>query len=222
MLMRNRYNKILIYVLLLMLFSTLFSCDRSEPKIAFGFISLTYYQERDKFVERYSFFILPEDNDGFENLEDLYLYHDMDQLRWHLKSSDWIKFSKGGKDWIGSRSISIQEGESLPRGKFRAVLINKGGEKTEKYFSFDGPEDPRFPFPTLEISNGRYAVNSAYPNNYLIFYNERGEILNSVKLTSLENSLSIVNFQQGARSASLWAEDPEHFTSVLTNAASIQ
>ena len=199
----------------------MFSCNRSEPKIAFGFISLTYFQERDKFVERYSFFILPEDEDGIENLEDLYLYHDREQLRWHLKSSDWIKFSRGGKDWIGTRSISIQEGESLPRGKFRAVLVNKGGEKTEKNFSFDESEEPRFPFPTLQISDGRYIVNSAYPNNHLIFYNDMGEILNTIKLNSLENNISALNHQPSARSASLWADDPEHFTSVLTNAASL-
>ena len=216
---KSRLRTIIIFFFLSVLYPVLFSCNRSEPKISFGFISLTYYQERNKFVERYSFFVLPEDEDGLENLEDLYLYHDRDQLRWHLKSSDWVKFSKGGKDWIGTRSISIQEGESLPRGRFRAVLVNKGGEKTEKIFSFDVPEEARLPFPTLEISNGRYAVNSAYPNNYLIFYNDRGEILNSVKLNVLENNLSALTYQSNSRSASLWAEDPEHFTSVLTNDA---
>ena len=197
----------------------MFSCSRTEPKISFGFIALTYFQERDRFVERYSFFIIPEDEDGQENLEDLYLYHDREQLRWHLKSSDWVKFSRGGKDWIGSRSISIQEGEALPRGNFRAVLVNKGGEKSERIFTFDGPEEPRFPFPSLEISAGRYTVQSAYPSNHLLFYNDRGEILNTVKLNSLENQLSNLNYHSNSRSAALWADDPERFTSVLTNAA---
>ena len=200
------------------------SCSRAEPTITFGFISLVYHQDKDSdnFVERYTFFVIPDDEDGLENLEDLYLYHDGEQLRWHLKSSDWIKFSKDDKEWIGSRSISIQDGENLPRGRFRAVIINKGGERSSRDFIFDGPQEPRLPFPAFEINDGFYAVRSAYPDNHLLFYNDRGENIFTIKLTALEGQLSSLVYPSNARSVALWAEDTEHFTSVVTDAISLR
>jgi len=64
------------------------SCSRTEPSIPYGFLELTYYQDRERPLERFSFFIIAEDDDGTENLADLYLYHDREQLRWHLSSDD--------------------------------------------------------------------------------------------------------------------------------------
>jgi len=192
------------------------SCSRAEPKIAFGFIELVYYQERDKPHERFSFFIIPEDEEGVENLADLYLYHDREQLRWHIKSEDWISLVQDGKTWIGTRSITIGEDEILPRGQYRAVLVNKGGEKSERNFSFDAPEQPRFPFPTLEISNGQYMVNSMYPSNRLVCYDEQGNYVHTVNLSNLSGQISELDIPSNARTAALWAEDTQYFTSAFT------
>ena len=214
-------GKILItFGFFLIILTGFISCSRSEPTIAFGFIKLVYYQDKDKFNERYTFFIIPEDEEGIENLEDLYLYHDGDQLRWQIKSSDWIKFSKDGKDWIGSRSLAIQDGEMLPRGQFRAVLVTKGGEKSEKKFSFDAPEEPRFPFPTLTVKDGNYSVKSVYPANHLIFYDSKGEYLFHATLSALTGKISELGPSTNARTVALWAEDTNYFTSVITDAVS--
>jgi len=192
------------------------SCSRTEPKITFGFIELVYYQDKDKPLERFSFFVIPEDDDGIENLEDLYLYHDREQLRWHINSGDWITYTNEGTTWIGTRSLAIGEDESLPRGQFRAVLISKGGEKSERNFSFDAPADPRFPFPSLQISEGRYMVDSRYPANRLVCYDEQGNHIYSVHLSSLNGSMSDLGIPSQARTAALWAEDAQYFTSAFT------
>jgi hypothetical protein len=192
------------------------SCSRTEPKITFGFIELVYYQSSDKPDERFSFFIIPEDEDGVENLEDLYLYHDHEQLRWHLRSDDWVSYVHEGTTWIGSRSIAIGEDELLPRGQYRAVLVNKGGESSERNFSFDAPEDPRFPFPVLTITGGRYTVDSAYPVNRLLCYDEQGNHIFSVNLSSLSGAVSDLGIPSQARTAALWAEDAQYFTSAMT------
>jgi hypothetical protein len=192
------------------------SCSRTEPRISFGFIELVYYQDKDKPLERFSFFIIPEDDDGIENLEELYLYHDREQLRWHIKHDDWVSYTHEGTTWIGSRSIAIGEDENLPRGQFRAVLITKGGERSERNFSFDAPEHPRFPFPALKISEGRYTVDSAYPANHLVCYDEKGNHIYSENLTSLNGALSDLKIPSQARTAALWAEDAEYFTSAIT------
>jgi len=192
------------------------SCSRSEPKIAFGFIEMVYYQEKDKPQERFSFFIIPEDEEGIENLADLYLYNDREQLRWHIKSEDWVSYVQDGKTWIGTRSIAIGEDEPLPRGQYRAVLVNKAGEKSERNFSFDAPEYPRFPFPSLEISGGQYTVNSMYPSNRLVCYDEQGNYVHTASLKNLSGEISELDLPSNTRTAALWAEDAQNLTSAFT------
>ena len=215
--MRTAVRKIFpVLLFCAVLFLAAVSCSRTEPRISFGFIELVYYQDEKKPVERFSFFIIPEDDDGIENLEDLYLYHDREQLRWHIKSDDWVSYTHEGKTWIGSRSISIAEDENLPRGQFRAVLVTKGGEKSERNFTFDAPVDPRYPFPILEISGGRYMMDSAYPVNRLICYDEEGNYIFSVNLSSSYGLINDLGIPSQARTAALWAEDAQYSTSAVT------
>ncbi|GHV95556.1 hypothetical protein AGMMS50293_18760 [Spirochaetia bacterium] len=202
-------------------FVSLFSCSRTEPKIAYGFIELVYYQSPEKPQERFSFFIIPDDDDGIENLEALYLYNDREQLRWLIKSDDWVSFTQDGTTWIGSRSIAISEDEILPRGQYRAVLINKGGEKSERNFSFDAPEESRFPFPSLEISESRYTVNSNWPENRLVCYDGEGNYVSTVNLDSLSGFVPDLNLPSSVRTAALWAEDALYFTSAFTDVTAL-
>jgi hypothetical protein len=208
--------------ILSLLVAAVVSCNRTEPTISFGFIELVYYQTSDKPEERFSFFIIPDDEDGIENLEDLYLYHDRAQLRWHLKSNDWISYTHEGKTWIGSRSITIHEPETLPRGQFRVVLVNKGGEKSERNFTFDAPEEARFPFPTLVISGGQYTVVSAYPTNRLVCFDEQGNHVFSANLSNLNGSVAELGIPSQARTAALWAEDAQYFTSAMTYVSALR
>jgi hypothetical protein len=220
--MRQSILKFLLLFSLAVFLLQALSCSRTEPQITFGFIELVYYQSNDKPEERFSFFIIPEDEEGIENLEDLYLYHDREQLRWHLNCNDWVSYVHEGTTWIGSRSIAIGEGESLPRGQYRAVLVNKGGEKSERNFGFDAPEEPRFPFPVLTISGGSYTADSAYPINRLLCYDEQGNHIFSVNLSSLSGSVADLGIPSQARTAALWAEDAQYFTSAMTYVAALR
>ena len=190
------------------------SCSRAEPQITFGFLKLVLYQGEEGIQEQFSFFIIPEDEDGFENLEELYLYHDKEQLRWHIKSDEWLRYTIDGKDWIGTRSIALNEGR-MPRGVFRAVLVNKGGESSQRTFTFDGIV--RFPFPEISISGDIYTVRSGWPVNRLISYDSSGNYLSTVVLTSLYGLVSQLNLPSNARTVALWAEDETNFCSALTD-----
>ena len=224
--MKYDYNefmrKVFLLLLILCLFGGFFSCSRTEPKILYGFIELMYYPGKEKPEERYSFFILPEDDDGVENLTELYLYHDREGLRWLLKSEDWVKHEEDGKIWIGSRHIAMFADAPLPRGQYRAVLINKGGEKTERNFTFDGPVEPLYPFPFLSISEGIYRIDSRYPENHLICYDQQGKALQFLTLTEIEGSVRDLKLPNNIRTAALWAEDPEFRISALTDATSVR
>ena len=194
------------------------SCTRSEPVITFGFIKLVLYQGENGPQERFSFFIIPEDEDGIENLEELYLYHDGEQLRWHIKSDEWVRSVYGGREWIGTRSFTVNEG-SLPRGVFRAVLVNKGGESSERDFTYDGVV--RFPFPELEITDGYYTVNSRWPVNRFVCYDSSGSYSSTVSLGSLSGSISQLNLSSNVKTVALWAEDEANFCSAFTDVVPI-
>jgi hypothetical protein len=198
------------------------ACSRSEPKIAYGFIGLAYYQGIEKPEERFSFFIIPEDEDGIENIAELYLYHDWEQLRWQILPEDWVSFEQEGQTWIGSRGIAMNGGESLPRGQFRAVLVNKGGERSERLFSFDAPAEPRYPFPFIAVGEGRYRIDSNYPVNRFICYDEQGNIVSTLEVNTIEGRISDLDIPQEVRAVALWAEDPVYFTSALTDVAALR
>jgi hypothetical protein len=200
----------------------LFSCSRVEPKIAFGFLELVYYPPSARPEERFTFFILPEDDDGIENLAELQLRHDREGLRWVLTPEDWISFEEEGRIWVGSRSIAMAGNERLPRGLYRAILVNKGGEKSERTFTFDAPEYSRFPFPVIRINNDRYQIESQYPSNKIICYDAQGNAIGDVSLTSLGGTLSSLSLPQDTRSIALWAEDPEYLSSAMTDLVSVR
>jgi len=194
------------------------SCTRSAPKIVYGYIQLVIYQSMDGPKEYYSFFIMPEDEDGIDNLDELYLYNDKEQLCWNIKNDEWQRFTQDEKEWIGTRSFTVREG-ALPRGLFRAVLVSKSGEKTERSFTYDG--NVRYPFPEIEISNGIYNINSQWTVNRLVCYDNTGTYAATVNITSKTGSVSSLNLPSNARTAALWAEDEANFCSAFTNAVSL-
>ena len=199
------------------------SCSREEPEIVFGYIELILYSTRDNnHEERYSFFIIGDDDDGVDNLSELYLYNDREGLRWLLTSDDWIRQEEDGITWIGSRNIAMQEGAPMPRGQYRAVLVNRGGESTERRFTYDGPVNPLHPFPSLSISEGRYLIDSQYPTNHFVGYDMQGRIVQTLTVTANEGLLSTLRISSSVRSVALWAENPEYRISAFTDAVTLR
>jgi len=194
------------------------SCSTSKPGISYGFMNLVLYEGESEPTEHFSFFVMAEDEDGIENLDELYLFHDKEQLRWKINSDEWISYTQDNKTWIGSRNITIQEG-SLPRGVYRAVLVNKGGERGERLFTYD--TDIRHPFPVITIESGMYTIKSEWPSNRLVCYDRAGNYTSTVDLPSLSGSVSQLNLPSTVRTVALWAEDPAYYLSAFTKVVSV-
>jgi hypothetical protein len=205
-----------------LILAVLCSCSKTEPRIPYGFIQLVYSQGQTGPEERFSFFVIAEDDDGIENLNELYLYHDWEGLRWKLSAEDWVTVPEEGKTWIGSRSIAMPGGAPLPRGQYRAVLVNKGGDQTERTFSFDIPEEPRYPFPVFSVREGRYTIESQYPKHSLLGYDESGNYLQTIPVEVPQGEVAGLGLPAQVRSLALWAEDPEYQTSALTTISPIR
>ena len=110
----------------------------------------------------------------------------------------------------------------LPRGQYRAVLINKGGESTERKFTFDGPETPPYPFPDFSIGEGRYRTNSQFPQNRLVCYDQQGKIIQIVDVAEKEGNVRDLRLSSSIRTLALWAEEPIYRTSVITESVSVR
>lgn len=197
------------------------SCSRSEPKIAYGAMRLVYFESNERPAERFSFFVLPEDNDGIEDIAELYLYNDREGLMWQLNADDWVSYELDGRTWIGSHNIAMVDDEFLPRGLFRAVLVDKGGEKSERTFAFDAPEDPRYAFPFLTVTGDRYFVESGYPVHYFICYDLEGNYVTTQALTIFESAFADLALPPNVKGVALWAEDPEYHVSALTDVVAV-
>ena len=194
-----------------------FSCSQGNPEIIHGSLELVYYENGGNPVERFTFFILPRDDNGIEDLEELWLFHDWEGLSWQLTSKNWIKETVGSDVWIGTRTISMEDSSPLPRGQFRAVLINKGGTRTERSFGFDAPVERDRPFPFLAITGDRYHIESRYPQQNLLVYDNEGNYLLTVQPPDSEGNLSALGLPSQAESFALWARDPARSVSAFTD-----
>jgi hypothetical protein len=210
--MKLSFFSFIFLVLFLCVFS---SCSKTEPEIASPSMRLVYFQGDAGVYARFSFFVMANDDDGVENLADLYLYHDREGLRWRFSEKDWILISKDGHTWIGSRNVAMVDDEPLPRGQYRAVLVNKVGEQSARTFTFDPPEKPRYPFPALALDGETYAITSKYPAHFFIGYDERANFIQTVKVDTLEGSLADLKIPAKVKAIALWAEDADYATSVL-------
>jgi hypothetical protein len=224
----NPYNSVLsqvrntavkYYILLLLSLLPLCSCSKSAPRIPYGALELVYYQAQGALdtEERFSFFIMAEDDDGIENLETLSLYHDLEGLRWDLSFEDWVRHDDQGKTWIGSRAITMPDNAPLPRGQYRAVLVNKGGERTTRLLTFDAPDAPLHRFPLFSITEGNYSITSTYPAHFFICYDGSGQVVKTSLVENKTDSIASLRLPSNVRALALWAEDAEYHSSALTD-----
>jgi len=177
---------------------------------------VVYRQAEDGSIhENLSVFALVQDEDGIADLDELYILCDSAALYWHLGSDDWVELEKGGQTWVGSHTLSAGELGSLPRGAYRAVLLDKSGSRDERSFSVSTASKGRV-FPRLRIAEGRYSVSSTYPKNTLLVYDKTGARIRSTVLSSKSGNLGGLKLPEAAFSLALWAEDEDSFSAALT------
>jgi hypothetical protein len=218
----KRTLNVLLKILIAGLLLAFFSCSRNEPRIIYSYLGKVYYADSPAPEKRYSFFVLCEEDDGAENLSELRLYNDREGLRWVLTPEDWVQHTEDGQLWIGSRHIVMYADSPLPRGQYRVVLINRGGERTERTFAVDIPDDSPHPFPTFRVSAGEYHLESRYPINRLLCYDESGNLVQIVALSASEGAVGSIGLSSQIIAASLWAEDTEYQISAFTDAVSVR
>lgn len=197
------------------------SCSQNNPKITEGYIGLCYYNNSGRTEERYYVFVVPSDDDGIEDIEEMYISHEKEGLEWKLATADWISIDAAGKTWIGTHNLAMMDGEKLPRGVFKIELIDKAGMTGTTQVTFD-VRDSKYSFPKFSIENGRYTIVSEYPVNYFLCYNESGAFIRTIQLEHTEGEITSLSLPRDARTVALWAEAPDMFISALTEMAAVR
>lgn len=192
------------------------SCSQAAPRISLVQLRLVYRGNSTANYETLSCFAMVSDPDGFADLGELHIIHDKDFLYWTLTEDDWLLAKEGEQDWIGTHSIRMPRDEFIPRGLYRILLIDKAGERFEQLAQLDVPLAMERPFPTLKIEDGRYTIQSEYPTNTVLAYNEKGDQIKSVTIQRKEGRLGELNLGRDARSLALWSVDTGTDTAAFT------
>lgn len=117
--------------------------------------------------EKLSVFAQVVDEDGIKNLDTLYVIEDGAGLFWKLTPAGWVEREQGGDTWIGTNGIRMADFSPLPRGKYRLLITDKGGERVEREFMLtSGVPDPAR-LPRLSVSAGEISIRSAFEKTVL-------------------------------------------------------
>jgi hypothetical protein len=211
------------FLLMTMILFVLSACTRAAPTIDFWNVKIVYQQnESGSVFSTLSFFVIANDPDGPEDLGELRLYNDTNDLMWLLTSKEWTLVEDRGKTWVGSKMFRMPEGESFPRGQYRAVISDKGGESSGKAFGFDAPRESVHKFPTFTITGESYTAVSTYPENYLMSYFEDGTFKSVTRLSEKQGFVSSLRLPTDVVFVALWGDDTVGASSALTNKINVR
>jgi hypothetical protein len=180
-------------------------------------MSVTTFWAQPEPSLRLTFFALPQDADGIADIDEIKLFNDAAGLYWDLTSKNWVSVRSGENTWLGAYNLVMPDNAAPPSGLWRAVIIDKSGEQSESTFGFDfDPLKHKFPIFTVDIHSGTYSVKTDYPQLHLLCYNSQGVSVADVALKSPHGKISDLRLNPTIAGAALWANDPEFFTSAIT------
>jgi hypothetical protein len=121
-----------------------------------------------------------KDEDGLDNIEEIWVVNDASALAWKLTNAEWTKASEGTEDWIGGSSLATAELAPLPRGDYRLVAIDASGQRAEMAFAVAGDfPDKKAPSVSYSIGDGSLAIRSDWTENLVLAFDAAGALLSS-------------------------------------------
>ncbi|HOX19140.1 MAG TPA: hypothetical protein PKW82_11830 [Spirochaetales bacterium] len=169
--------------------------------------------EKGGAVERLSVFVTAGDEDGRDDLDRMHVIHDASERYWTLTRDDWILREEGSDIWIGANDLALEDGGSIPRGRWRVVLLDSGGERAVRDFTVAAPPSQGYPVPTAKLSGGMLVVDSAWPQVSVAFLDGTDALVRLVSGKTGENDLDALygsrEWRERAASVAVRAFDPQ-------------
>lgn len=139
--------------------------------------------------EYLSLFAQARDEDGSADLAYLYVINDAAELCWTLSPENWSMTSDSGATWIGSNGLSAPDGEALPRGAWRLVLVDLAGQRSELDFSLSAPDSSGYKAPAIQLSGDNLSVGTGYDLYTVFFLDAADNVVKTAELTGRSASL---------------------------------
>jgi hypothetical protein len=156
------------------------SCGSKPPEVAAVEWRLeSRPAEKGSSFESLSAFGSIKDEDGIDNIVELWIVNDAEALAWKLTNAEWTKASEGGDNWIGGSALAMPELGSLPRGEYKLIAIDAAGQRAELAFAVAG-SFPSRSAPTLSYAKDRLAIRSDWPETLILAFDATGALLASV------------------------------------------
>lgn len=140
--------------------------------------------------ERLSVFASATDEDGREDLDRAHVIHDASERYWTLTRDDWILREEGADLWIGANDLALDDGSPLPRGRYRLVLVDAGGDRTERSFVVDTPETAGISLPRAVLLGDSLAISSPWPDVAVAFLDGSGALVKMAQAKPGANDLN--------------------------------
>jgi hypothetical protein len=158
---------------------SLLGCGSKLPEIAALEWRLeTRPAETGPDYESLSVFASVKDEDGLDNIGELWVVNDDSALAWKLIDADWVKIAEGGDTWIGASALAGPDLAGMPRGSYRMVVIDAAGQRAEKEFRVSG-NFPDHKAPTASFSDGKLAIASTWPETLALCFDGTGALIAS-------------------------------------------
>jgi len=182
----------------------LLGCTGEPPEIMQVFWQLNMVEdlEQNLTYQSLSLFVKPNDPDGFEDIEELYLINDEQELFWRLDVESWTQSGTEGEIWIGSNSLKMPDGSSFPAGEYRILLRDVGGDSAEQTIRllFVSPKQARMYLPKVTVGNGEIRVSGEAGEYQLWVYDPGGRYIASFPVSGKALTLkTITNSQPSLR-----------------------
>ena len=169
------------------------ACSGSPPQISRISSQLLWVDDLllGRKHESLSLHVVANDEDGFEDIELLHLISDETELYWTLDTESWTLTEAEQEQWIGSNRITMADLAPLPRGDYRLLLADLGGDMDEEIFTLETaaikPES--IPFPRAEIGGDRIVVEGIFDSYTLLVFTTADEFVKSVEIASEPGSI---------------------------------
>jgi len=189
---------------ILALLAILAGCSGKPPVLSrvYGRVIYTHDPATGANAETLGVFLVASDPDGVENLSAFYVINDDAELFWKVDSSAWVTSVAEGENWIGTASIAMPGATPFPRGDYRVVLQNSGGDTVEDIltvpsrtvFSADAS------YPLARVEGGTITVAGAWKNAEVWVYAPDGKFMGAYAAGGASAPLSVTAITSGSPS----------------------
>jgi hypothetical protein len=193
-------RKTLWFILAFAATAVFLSCTGEPPEIVrvFWQLNIVDDREQDLSYQTLSLFLKPNDPDGFEDIEDVYLINDEQELFWRLDAESWAQSGADQEIWIGSNSLKMPDGASFPAGEYRILLRDIGGDAAEQTIRLElvSLKEARGYLPKVTVRNDEILVSGEDTSYQLWLYDSNRRYVNSFPASSGTVALDTITRSQ--------------------------